>query len=416
MQVALKANNGKFVSAEQGGGLKYTGVYTNEAYQGVAPLYANREVVSDWETFEYIENNNNSFSLRTTHGYYLTSENGGGEGISTNRKEANAWEMFFRNKDSIVCWNGRNLICAELGSDTHLNGTREAKGSWETFEIVRLDNPEIEWPNEDTLRNFKGNFGGMPLGLSYAPNGILFTPAYVVYNDQTRDRIRKSYLDAGYLHYPLNLTNHSTIYRNYYPHWDDSLINKYLEELLGDRLVPVGFVMGDQDTEVNCKADPSLVPITIPKWEDGAPLRGPNKDQYNTFYLVKQKYPKSLLYWHNPPYQGAPFVEYSDWGLKPGDPSINAKVWHYMVDECEVKGLLFQGKAWENDGGDSISILDNFKDRLKHGINGWPIADLVDFEETVYYMFNLNGIYNIALDMALHVRSSVQELNGYCNG
>lgn len=273
------------------------------------------------------------------------------------------------------------------------------------------------WPSKDVLRAFRGNLvAKLSFSLPYAPHGLLFTPGYVTYDEPTRRRIREEYKQNGWTHFPLNLTNHSTIYRNYYPQWSDDRINDYLIELLTDGLIPVGYVMGDHDTVVNCKADPELVPIVVPKWEDEKPLKRPALDADNTFHLVRQKYPKSLLYWHNPPYQGAPFVEYADWGLPQGDPGINAKVWRYMVHECGVQGLLFQGKAWEHDANDSISVLNSFRERLKHGVSGWPIADLVDYEETAFYLFNMNGSNEQALAWTQKIRSSVGELNGFGNG
>lgn len=416
MRISLKAANSKYLSAEQGGGLKYEGSYPNTNYPVTAPLYANRTEIGDWEKFDLITNPNGTVSFQTVNGFYITAEEGGGKGVSTNRMAANAWEQFTPEGKAYKCIDGIHYLGVEIGSDSHMNAIRASVGNWEEFTTEFLDIPDVIWPSIDKLREFSGNLCGLPLNLQYAPNGILFTPAYVVYDDATRDKIRKSYRDQGWTHFPLNLTNHSSIYRNYYPSWDDALINKYLTELLSSELIPVGFVMGDQDKEVNTHADNDLVPIVVPKWEDSAPIKRPAMDNDNTFYLVKNVFPESLLYWHNPPYQGAPYVEYHDWGLSPGDSTVNAKVWHYMVDICDVQGLLFQGKAWENDAKDSISVLTDFKNRLKDGVSGWPLADLVDFEETAYYMFNENGNYNQALQMSQKVRRNVWELNGFCNG
>lgn len=273
------------------------------------------------------------------------------------------------------------------------------------------------WPSNEALRAWKGNLvAKLSFSLPYAPHGLLFTPGYVTYNGETRRRIREDYKAHGWTHFPLNLTNHSTIYRDFYPQWDDARINDYLTELLTDGLIPVGFVMGDQDRVVDCKASPDLVPIVVPKWEDAAPLRRPALDADNTFHLVRQQYPRSILYWHNPPYQGAPFVEYADWGLPQGDPGINAKVWRYMVNECGVQGLLFQGKAWEHDANDSMAVLQSFIDRLKHGVSGWPHADVVDYEETAYYLFNMGGSDEQALAWTRKIRNAQPELDGFGNG
>lgn len=275
--------------------------------------------------------------------------------------------------------------------------------------------PKPKIPAE--ANKFKGNFCCfLPgLALAYSPRGIFFSPAYVVYDNATRRRIREAYIELGYTHMPLNLTNHDTIYREFYPQWNDSQINVFLSELLEDGIIPVGFVMGGNDTEVKCKADQALVPIVVPKWEDSSPIKGPSFDKHNTFYLVKEKYPNALLYWHNPPYQGAPYVEFHDWGLPQGDPAINARVWNFMVGQCGVKGLLFQGKAWESSAEDSINSLNDFSLRLGTGFHGWPKADLIDFEETAYYLFNLNGNQKQASAWTNKIRSQVK-LKGFCNG
>lgn len=411
MKIAIRANNGKYISAEQGGGLVYSDI-------GTKPLYANRDEIGPWETFE-LEYINGYITIKTCNGYYWTAELGGGQGISTNRMEAWAWEQFYFNDSgeqaSFKTINGVNIVCAELGGDSHLNATRINVGPWESFNVEYLDKVVI--PPIDAIRTWKGNLTPyLGWDLPYGPNGVFWTPGYVAYDESTRKRIRDAYRGMGFTHLPMNLTNHSTIYRDFYPHWDDSLINTYLTELLKDEIIPVGYTMGDQDTTVNCKADPSLVPIALGKWEDPTPLKKPAMDSDNRFYLVKEKYPNSVIYWHNPPYQGAPYVDYADWGLPEGDSGINAKVWHFMVDECKVQGLMFQGQAWNNDAQDSINSLGDFALRLGTGHHGWPIADLVDYEETAYYLFNMGGNQEQALAWTKKIRNTVSPLNGFCNG
>src|SRR5262245_10718386 len=104
MKIALKASNGKYESAEQGGGLAYGDtVYKDYAYQGVATLYANRDEVGAWETFDLDELSGGYFSIKTCNGYFLTAEKDGGAGVSTNRTEVNAWEMFYIVNEGIQC-------------------------------------------------------------------------------------------------------------------------------------------------------------------------------------------------------------------------------------------------------------------------------------------------------------------------
>jgi hypothetical protein len=260
-------------------------------------------------------------------------------------------------------------------------------------------NPNM--PTEAQLRNFSGNLCGMFFpGLQYPliRPGLLFTPGYVVENDFNRARILDQYEGS---HFVVNLTNHSTIYRDYYPNWDDTLINKYLTEILKAGKLPVGVVMGDRDKEVQTNADPSLVSIVLPKWEDATPFTG-----VNTFKLVKNAFPNSLMAWHNPPNQDAPYNS-NGWD--------NATVWNKM-NEWGVSIFLFQGQAW-NDPANSIANLQDFVPRLKDGFHGYPHPlTIVDFEETAYYMMNLNGSIKQSKMWTKQIREAIPRLDGFCNG
>jgi len=278
--------------------------------------------------------------------------------------------------------------------------------------LILLNSTYI-FPSEEKCRTFRGNFCGLSLKLPYAPNGILFTPAYPVYDNNTRRLIRKAYLSYGYTHFPISLCG-PKVYRNIYPDWNDALINNYLYELLRDGLVPVCFAFNDS-FNFNKNVDPKLVPIIVPGWENPKPIIKPVLDDTNQFYLCHKQYPKALIYWHNPPNQGTPYVDQSAWSSDP-KADVNAKVWNYMVHESNVQGLLFQGQAWINNAESSISRLNDFVIRLSEGHNGWPKADLVDFEETAYYMFDMNGNYNQAIQWTTKIYKSFPSLNGYCNG
>ena len=77
--VALRAANGQFVSAENGGG---------------GALDANRDVARAWETFTLETLADGRVHLRTSGGYYVTAENGGGGLVHADRATARAWETF----------------------------------------------------------------------------------------------------------------------------------------------------------------------------------------------------------------------------------------------------------------------------------------------------------------------------------
>ena len=76
-------------------------VYQNQSYPvgelgQEAPAYCNADEIGDFETFEAEEQDDTSFTLLTINGYYLTAEEGGGVGLSTNRRTPGEWERFYQ--------------------------------------------------------------------------------------------------------------------------------------------------------------------------------------------------------------------------------------------------------------------------------------------------------------------------------
>jgi hypothetical protein len=286
-------------------------------------------------------------------------------------------------------------------------------------------NPLFSSPSNEIIREFRGSFGGIKVsGLQYSINntGILFTPGYVCETDQIRDRIRKQYKDEGLTHFPINLYNDSPIYHRWYPDWDDTLINMYLEELLRADLIPVGSAFADNSKVVKPVVNPRLVPAVFTGWENSWPIIRPALDSDNLFHVAREYFgPDCLVYWHNPAGQGAPYYNAIDWGYAPGT-ELNAIVWNYIVNQSGCDGLLFQGKGWidtddPNSGPkSSIDRLGEFILRLKHGFHGWPICDVNDFEETVFYMTTLNGNYEQGMAWAKEIRNAVLQIDGWCNG
>ncbi len=272
------------------------------------------------------------------------------------------------------------------------------------------------WPSRDILRAFRGNFGGIIVPeLQFGfPNKVLFTPGYVVENAQVRQVIRSRYKDSGFAHFPINTYNDTSIYHDVYPSWNDGLINTYLEELLNDDIIPVCSLFPDNVKTIKGNASPDLVPIGFTGWENPSPIINPAQDRDNLFYVAKQSYPKALIYWHNPSFQGAPFVNNAAWGHGPND-EFNSEIWDYMVYSSGCQGLLNQGAAWENLSG-SIGRLNDFKVRLIDGQDFWPKADLIDFEETVYYLTTMQGDSAQALAWTKEIRDKNPGITGYCNG
>lgn len=162
MKIALKAANGLYVCAEQGGGIDTRNPATPVA------LRANRTEVGIWETFEVIQVGDR-VALKTHNGNYVTAEGDGGSSLRTNATQINAWEQFnaqyqqlSRNGEHYALTpDGVHFVCAEVGSaDPVVNCTRTAVGPWETFEVIRLDAP-ISKPTKDQILDVKANFISM---------------------------------------------------------------------------------------------------------------------------------------------------------------------------------------------------------------------------------------------------------------
>ena len=126
-KIALQANNGQYVCAENGGG---------------SNLVANRDWVLAWETFRRIDLGNNEVALQAANGQYVCAENGGGSNLVANRDWILAWETFRRidlgnNKVALQAANGQ-YVCAENGGGSNLVANRDWILDWETFGIEEL--------------------------------------------------------------------------------------------------------------------------------------------------------------------------------------------------------------------------------------------------------------------------------------
>lgn len=267
------------------------------------------------------------------------------------------------------------------------------------------------WPSEVALRNFTGNFCGLLIPGIVGPTvrpGLLFTPGYVCESADNRKRILDAY---PYTHFPINLHG-GPVYRNYYPDADGSQINTYLTEILNAGKIPVGFVLTDTELSVSTLADPDLVPIAVPRWEDPNPFTQGKASGLgvNTFRIVRDRFPKSIIGWHCPPGQDAPY-QGMGWS--------NGQVWTQMA-AWGVSLFLFQGQAWQPNGvANAVANLSDFIVRLKDGRPaGYPVGQvsIVDFEETAYFCMDMQGDVKQAQGWAQQIRSALPKLDGYCSG
>lgn len=121
-KISLRAYNGQYLCAENGGG---------------SVIVANRNAVGSWETFQLVDLGNGNVALRAANGQYLCAESGGGSVIVANRNAVGAWETFGymdlgNGKIGLQAYNGQ-VIVAENGGGDGVYATRPWVGAWETF-------------------------------------------------------------------------------------------------------------------------------------------------------------------------------------------------------------------------------------------------------------------------------------------
>jgi hypothetical protein len=134
VKIALVANNGKYVSAELGGGIDSRDTL---AGRPLVALRANRDEAKSWETFEVVPLGDGYVGLKTADGFFVTAEDGGGSTVSTSRTEANDWERWKMVDGGFQCVDGVHFLSAEiLSPDPVLVANRTHKDAWETFGLT----------------------------------------------------------------------------------------------------------------------------------------------------------------------------------------------------------------------------------------------------------------------------------------
>ncbi len=149
---AIQTSNGHFLTAVGGGGLG--GSITSG---GSAPIDSNRTVAQGWEIFTIVPIGNNQVAIQTSDGKYLTANQGGGirgtddnaSPIDTDRTAVNTWETFTINyvdsshtKATIQTWDGHYLT-ANYGGGINtplasypLRSNATQIQTWERFTLV----------------------------------------------------------------------------------------------------------------------------------------------------------------------------------------------------------------------------------------------------------------------------------------
>lgn len=184
--VTLRAANGKYVSADCGGDDR-------------GLLLADADTAGEWETFYLQVQPDMAVALRTTHGWYVSAVNEGGDAVDANRKAIGTWETFrsdgaltegtqvaFRAND------GQHWLTARIDeSPVRMRATAPAPAEWERFTLHVVKSPVKARTGvvRGDGRNFVDDGGPFyPLG------GTLFWAVWGWKNDRERVKANLDFL------------------------------------------------------------------------------------------------------------------------------------------------------------------------------------------------------------------------------
>lgn len=139
--IALRAHNGQYVCAEDGGGRE---------------LVANRDHIREWETFELCKLDSQQIALKAYNNQFVRAEGGGGGKVNADKSEIHSHELFklhdlTGNKVALQTLDKGKYVCAEGGGGREIVANRDQIGSWETFELIELD--RLEKPTQISPAN-----------------------------------------------------------------------------------------------------------------------------------------------------------------------------------------------------------------------------------------------------------------------
>jgi hypothetical protein len=262
--------------------------------------------------------------------------------------------------------------------------------------------PPIQFPSQDRLRAFRGDFCGIRCSdlLQYGTKDVFFSAMYPAYPDALRAKLRDLYKQHGYTHMPIaTAASYHGVYPDYDLTSDPQQFRAILDEIWRDGLIPVVFMIDDGHwpagffntsdingimSAVHAKYDPlfaqtkDLIKIACPGWEingwmfDGG--QDPSKNVMTAmFQYLKQQLPDALCYAHFTAGHAAgsgPVTDAADW-------------WRSM--QGVLQGILYQADG--NDGGPAIAArLDDFTLRFQTGFHSWPTGfDTIAFEYAAYW-------------------------------
>ncbi|CAE6506528.1 hypothetical protein NMYAN_220023 [Nitrosomonas nitrosa] len=176
--VTLQAWNGRFLSAEGGGGgevratlgwIENSSIFTIEKLNGSGVIRSGEQV-----------------ALRVSNGNYVVAEGGGGGAVNANRERRASWETFkikiFQPQLIRLRSSSNRYVTAENGGGGQITANREMAGLWETFSLINFSRSDRSIQNNDliALQAWKGNFirvegsGAVSGGANRAVQNALF--------------------------------------------------------------------------------------------------------------------------------------------------------------------------------------------------------------------------------------------------
>ena len=272
MKIALRAANGCYITAEDGGGI-------DGRVDGRVALRANRVELGPWETFDLEKVDVSHVTLKTCEGFYVTAEGGGGSFTRTNETSAGPWETFTMTSPMglLGTWDQVHVLTVDVGPDPVVVATQ----TWQGFSIEVLEQP-VPPPAPADLRLWRGSFciPDALHGIPYGDGKRIWTPAYGCYDEVWRSKMREAYRARGYTHFVYNCAG--LPYANDYPELadDGDRVRRDLIELREAGLIPVVCATDDRNPWVLCESfvvNTDLIPICFPVWEMNGPLGNPDK-------------------------------------------------------------------------------------------------------------------------------------------
>jgi hypothetical protein len=233
---------------------------------------------------------------------------------------------------------------------------------------------------------------GTPRGIA---DGILFTANYRLYTAAQRQVIRDVFTGKRpdkfgrfhhFTHYVISLFCRDVPdYHGVYPPCTTAAkvsLNDALHELIDDQLIPMGFVMHDDEPDdastplsVEGLVDPALVPLVSPYWE--------HYEVDCAMQKVRALFPKALLYYHNPANTDAGYPDrcYAGSDAQYGALGGGRGWWEHFKNAYRGAGVWMQNDQGTVD--DVRARLADFVIRFQFGYHAWPIGlDTVWFEDT----------------------------------